>query len=589
MDLLHFNYCIAEEKSIYKIHLSKKIYSDFVEQFGKGASNKHLTQTIFDLPCELLKSFIEGYLSADGCKINDIYKANSVSRKLIYGIAQCVAKVYQTPYRIYKVSPPPTKIIENRLVNQKQWYQLVFKKEKKKQDKAFYENGYIWFPIKSIEYIGLEEVFDIEVENSHSFTIQNTIVHNCQDLSLAGKGKGMSKDSGTRSGLLWQVERILLECKDTGIMPNILIMENVPEVKGSNNIEDFTAWIRQLERLGYSNYCEVLNAKNYGIPQNRNRCFMVSILGEYNYSFPKHIKLKYKLKDLLEKNVLEKYFLSGKQISEIQKWNAYEKPLEKMEDMERKGIAKTLTTRSGAYAAGMTLVKDSEQNLKQELCDTIIEKGLVKENDVIRHSYTHNRLDNGIENMGRVQSKDNNIMPTLDTRSDCFGIVVKTDEDNYVGTYQYCKSDNFMKGRDRLQEGKEIADTLQTNGKEGVVIKELIPFGSYYTWKDNQGNINTQCNRAVGENGVALTVACAETGKVLTNTLRIRKLTPKECWRLMGVLDTDSELVKQSDNSKYHLAGDSIVSTCLMGIFGELLGIDYKSKIEELVENIRQK
>ena len=394
----------------------------------------------------------------------------------------------------------------------------------------------------------------------------------------------MERDSGTRSGLLWQVERILLECKETGIMPQVLLMENVPEVCGENNKESFKDWCIQLTKLGYHNTMAILNSKDFGIPQNRRRCFMLSIYGEYAYSMPSEMKLKYKLKDLLESNVDEKYYLSSKQIEEIKQWNAYEKPLTTMERTMRGGYTPTLTTRTGDYTSSMILVQSSyvgtyqyaksdnfmkgkerlqkgkeiadtlqtngkegvvvyEPNLKQELCNTLIEKGLVKENDVIRHSYTHNRLDNGIENMGRVQSKDNNIMPTLDTRSDCFGIVVK----------------------------------------------ELIPYGSYYTWKDNQGNINTQCNRAVDENGVALTVACAETGKVLTNNLRIRKLTPRECMRLMGVKDSDSNKIKQSDASIYHLAGDSIVTTCLMAIFGELLGIDYKAKIEELVENIRQK
>lgn len=406
----------------------------------------------------------------------------------------------------------------------------------------------------------------------------------CTDLSLAGLRKGMERDSGTRSGLLWQVERILLECKETGIMPQVLLMENVPEVCGENNKESFKDWCIQLTKLGYHNTMAILNSKDFGIPQNRRRCFMLSIYGEYAYSMPSEMKLKYKLKDLLESNVDEKYYLSSKQIEEIKQWNAYEKPLTTMERTMRGGYTPTLTTRTGDYTSSMILVQSSyvgtyqyaksdnfmkgkerlqkgkeiadtlqtngkegvvvyEPNLKQELCNTLIEKGLVKENDVIRHSYTHNRLDNGIENMGRVQSKDNNIMPTLDTRSDCFGIVVK----------------------------------------------ELIPYGSYYTWKDNQGNINTQCNRAVDENGVALTVACAETGKVLTNNLRIRKLTPRECMRLMGVKDSDSNKIKQSDASIYHLAGDSIVTTCLMAIFGELLGIDYKAKIEELVENIRQK
>lgn len=91
---------------------------------------------------------------------------------------------------------------------------------------------------------------------------------------------------------------------------------------------------------------------------------MISILGDYNYSFPNHIPLKLKLKDMLENNVDEKYYLSDKQISDIQSWNAYEKPLENMEKTDKNNISPTLTTRSGAYAAGMILVKDENTNLR---------------------------------------------------------------------------------------------------------------------------------------------------------------------------------------------------------------------------------
>lgn len=87
-------------------------------------------------------------------------------------------------------------------------------------------------------------------------------------------------------------------------------MENGPEVIGQKNIKHFAKWLEKLESLGYKSKWELLNAKDYGIPQNRNRCFIVSILGDYFYDFPKPIKLEHRLKDMLETEVYEKYYLS---------------------------------------------------------------------------------------------------------------------------------------------------------------------------------------------------------------------------------------------------------------------------------------
>ena len=94
-------------------------------------------------------------------------------------------------------------------------------------------------------------------------------------------------------------------------------MENVPEVIGAGNVKHFHKWLHKLESLGYCNFVEILNGKNYGIPQNRRRCFMVSILGDFAYDFPLKIKLKYRLKDFLEKSVDEKFYLSKKMINYV--------------------------------------------------------------------------------------------------------------------------------------------------------------------------------------------------------------------------------------------------------------------------------
>lgn len=148
---------------------------------------------------------------------------------------------------------------------------------------------------------------DLAITETDKYTYIMTYSFPCQDLSNAGLQKGMSKGSGTRSGLLWEVERILTECEE---LPQILLMENVPAVCGEKNMKDFGAWIAFLESKGYRNKYQILNAKDYGVPQNRERCFMVSWLGDYYYEFPVGGELKYRLKDYLEDEVDEKYYLS---------------------------------------------------------------------------------------------------------------------------------------------------------------------------------------------------------------------------------------------------------------------------------------
>lgn len=149
---------------------------------------------------------------------------------------------------------------------------------------------------------------DLGIVNTDKFTYLMTYSFPCQDLSVAGKQKGMSKGSNTRSGLLWEVERLLNETEN---LPQLLLMENVPQVHSKKNLSDFEDWINFLESKGYSNFYQDLNAKDYGVAQNRNRCFMVSILGDFTFSFPKPKKLDKTMKDYLEDTVDEKYYINN--------------------------------------------------------------------------------------------------------------------------------------------------------------------------------------------------------------------------------------------------------------------------------------
>ena len=155
---------------------------------------------------------------------------------------------------------------------------------------------------------------DLGISDTDKYCYIMTYSFPCQDLSVAGKQKGMAKGSGTRSGLLWEVERLLNEVEN---LPQVLLMENVPQVHGKKNMEDFQRWIDFLESKGYSNYWQDLNAKNYGVAQNRNRCFMVSILGDYSFKFPEPIELKKVMKDYLEDEVDEKYYINNEKAQKL--------------------------------------------------------------------------------------------------------------------------------------------------------------------------------------------------------------------------------------------------------------------------------
>ena len=138
----------------------------------------------------------------------------------------------------------------------------------------------------------------------------------CQDISIAGYGQGIKE--GTRSGLLIEVERLLDIASQRGNLPKYLILENVKALVQKKHRKDFDIWLEKLESLGYSNYWQLLNAKDFGIPQSRERVFVVSILGEHEaYEFPEKQELKLRLRDLIEDEVPENYYLKDEKVQDF--------------------------------------------------------------------------------------------------------------------------------------------------------------------------------------------------------------------------------------------------------------------------------
>lgn len=141
---------------------------------------------------------------------------------------------------------------------------------------------------------------DLGIEDVGRFIYLLTYSFPCTDLSVAGRMAGMAEGSGTRSSLLWEVKRILGELHEMNTLPQILLMENVPAIHSEENKPHFRKWLDFLESIGYSSYCQDLNASDYGVAQNRERTFVVSILGKAYYKFPEPMELDYCIEDYFE-------------------------------------------------------------------------------------------------------------------------------------------------------------------------------------------------------------------------------------------------------------------------------------------------
>ena len=282
----------------------------------------------------------------------------------------------------------------------------------------------------------------------------------CQDLSVAGKQAGLGK--GTRSGLLYECEKIIEYCR-----PKYLLLENVKNLVGKKFKPQFDEWLDYLEGLGYTNHWKVLNAKDYGVPQNRERVFVVSILGDHEpFEFPDKMALDKCIADILEDEVDEKSYLS--------------------EDI-------------------------------------------------------HNRF--------QLTNQNNNIIGT--TKPDF----------RTIGQRDLVYDKNGIMGA-----------LVATDYKQPKQIAEINNLGML----DIKGN--EQIRRVYGTDGISPALTTMQGGNRQPKILeglddRIRKLTARGCFRLMGMNDCDIDKIQAtglSNTQQYKMAGNSIVVNVLEAIFKEL-------------------
>ncbi len=461
----------------------------------------------------------------------------------------------------------------------------------------------------------------------------------CTDISIAGKQEGLSKGSGTRSGLLWEVERLL---ENMEVKPKYLLLENVKNLVGKKHKEDFDKWLLRLEELGYKNYWKIINSKEY-IAQNRERVFVVSIRKDVENSFTfdkvKKGNNTLKLKDLLLSEVDEKYYLDDnkvkslidkvkenkkgslpnfendnplitsalssrehrgqgwkevagtlcardykdpKVVAEIIKYDfalpvkvrKYEVEVEKLKELLKNHKNITNKEISERLNKPMTLV---EHWFRKDNCFSIPEADIwfkLKELLGIQTDYFDKQVTEFEEREGVYEKSnrfydENGIAPTLTSTSADEKIICeqRSDEglrffkDEVCGTLRTIDSCGdkrvlesselkFIGGIDsnlRLNDGKN----LSRNYKEG------------YRVYDSEGLACTQKSNGGGLGGC--------TGLYEIN-YRIRKLTPNECFRLMGFSDEQFHKAEKvcSNSQLYKQSGNSIVIPVLEAIFKEL-------------------
>ena len=331
----------------------------------------------------------------------------------------------------------------------------------------------------------------------------------CQDISVAGKQAGIEKGK-TRSGLLYEVERLLEKSKECGELPKYLMLENVKNLVGKKFKPQFEEWLQKLDELGYNSYWQVLNAKNYGVPQNRERVFVISIRKDIDtgYEFPVGFDNGKRLKDILESEVDEKYYISDRKTEGF-----IEKILEKNQEVSYCIDAN--------YWKGTT----PEQFIKKSRRQLVV-----------------------------VEQKKLKALIPQATKQGCI-------ECNIPGVADLSFPDSKTR-RGGVQENGEICPTLTAENP-------------------------TEQRLEVNKNGTSNTITTVQKDNyVLEPKFRIRKLTPLECWRLMGFADNQfykAESVN-SNSQLYKQAGNSIVVNVLEAIIGNLLVEERSDWLDTLLD-----
>ena len=372
----------------------------------------------------------------------------------------------------------------------------------------------------------------------------------CQDISIAGKQAGIRE--GTRSGLYYDGLRILKEKK-----PKYSLIENVKALTSKKFADTFESILQDLDEAGYNNYWQVLDAKDYGIPQHRERVFIVSIRKDIDqeFTFPEKEELRLKLKDLLDEEVDEKYYLSDRMIktfSDMTNRNGYIRgKCFKPHELDDNRVANTIKTTAGS--------RPEDNYVKRKYDEFIDENGYMPE---IFNPY----------NKTEVKDVAKTITGECGSTTSSAAHLIRIPEATKKGYAEASDGDGVYINRPHQKRGvvqKNKIQTIKTTPDVGVVVEKKIKYEEPLE-REGWHNMN---KIVLNPDGISTTINAQSNNslqKIKEPSLRIRKLTPLECWRLMGFDDEDfykAQGAGISNTQLYKQAGNSIVVNVLEKIF----------------------
>ena len=468
---LHGTY--TKERTCGKYHVCNNQLYEYLEKFGKYAHGKRIPREALCLPREKAKYFFDGYMSGDGR--SDREEATSTSAALILGMCIIAQRLGKSVPAVYYTRRDEKCVIQGRECRQRDTYTFrISSKSVKGHYRARYVCRELYQPTESDDF---GTVYNISVEEDNSYVANGAIVHNCQDISVAGKQAGFQ---GNRSSLFFRVMYLVGQLKEED-KPTYLFIENVKNLLSVNGGWDFARLLIEMEQWGYDAEWQVLNSKDFGVPQNRERCFIIGHLRGRSTSkiFP--------IEGTDGKNSVSLNLFGCINGRNSQRERVYDSG----------GLSPTISTVPGG-------------NTEPKIAIPVL---------------TPDRAEK--RQNGRRFKEDGEPMFTL-TSQDRHGVAIDP-----LGVLRNV----------RAEYGKEVADTLDTSCNQGIFVQVSEELTVYAVWYEKY-----QCYIA------------------------IRKLTPRECFRLQGWSDDYFEKAQfvNSDSQLYKQAGNGVTVSVIEAIAKKL-------------------